>query len=63
MKFAVCGMAKRYNGWRDKPIMVPIATSAQAVLKGLNMSVARSSCKGGCGAECSNASCVSCKSD
>lgn len=62
MKSAIRSMKRRYNSWREKPLTVPVATSAQAVLRGATIrNVNGSSCKNACGSECEVQTCTSCK--
>ncbi len=63
MKARIRSMKKRYNSWRTKPLAVPLAISAQGVLRGKNIVAHSSSCRGACGSECKTPTCVSCKTD
>jgi hypothetical protein len=62
MKPGISSMKKRFNSWREKPLVVPVTTSAQSVLRGIkNVKNHSSSCKASCGSECEVQTCVSCK--
>jgi hypothetical protein len=67
MKSPVSTMKKRYNSWKDKPLSVPLITSARAVVLGLSKATRGSasgcSCRASCGGECKTQSCTSCKVD
>ena len=60
---AIKNLGDHYNTWKENPLNVPLAASAQSVLGRFPTKSAGSSCEGGCGAECGSASCVSCKTD
>ncbi len=63
MKARIRSMKKRYNSWRTKPLAVPVAISAQSILKSKNVGTYSSACRGACGSECRVPTCVSCKTD
>jgi len=62
MKPSTKRMSRRYNSWRKKPLAVPVARSAQGVLKGIKgVNGYSNACKASCGSECDIQTCVSCK--
>jgi len=66
MRSLIHAMEKRYNRWKERPLAVPVATSAQAVLRrasGFGANGSSCSCRASCGGECKVQSCTSCKVD
>jgi hypothetical protein len=62
MKPGIHSMKKHYNSWREKPLAVPVAISAQGILRNKNTrNISNNACRGACGSECKTPTCVSCK--
>lgn len=64
MKQEIRSMMRRYNNWKKRPLAVPVARSAQGVLKGIkSINDHSNACKASCGSECDIQTCVSCKAE